>query len=214
MVIMKKSKGHKFKILYCSMALTFGGEQKQLAKILRYFNWVRYESIVCCIRNFGYIEEAIRNFACKFVCLEIRNRYGLFKEVWRLRKIIKKYEINLIHTAIFGSEFSPLITAMIMRIPAVVFLTTTYDLEARLAAASTRRTILHWKLRAFYMVHAILARLVKVRYVAYSETIKESATKNLHLPPEHISILPLGLNLDEFDGRLPQQKAAMKVKDG
>jgi glycosyltransferase involved in cell wall biosynthesis len=192
-----------FKILHCSMALTFGGEQKQLAKILTYIDRKHFQPIVCCIRKFGYVEPTIQKLASKFICLQMVNRYNLPGEVWKLRRVVKENDIGLIVTGIFGSEFSPLLTAMITRVPAVVFLTTTYDLKAR-SAAESGSLVLYWKSRVFYMVHAVLARLVNVRYIAYSETIKESAVKNLRLPPKSISIIPLGQDPNKFDaGSLP-----------
>lgn len=208
---MKKPKGRKVNILYCSMALTFGGEQKQLGKILSGINQARYESVVCCIRNYSYVEERIKKFAGKFICLQMQNRYNILGEIWQLYKIIKKVRIDLIHTGVFGSDFSPLLAAMITRTPAVVFLTTTYDLEPRLVTAKCSREFLLWKMRVFYMIHGILARLIKVRYIAYSETIKESAVKNLHLPVKHVTILPLGQELDEFS--VMKQKPTILVND-
>jgi glycosyltransferase involved in cell wall biosynthesis len=210
--MMQKSEKSTFKILHCSIALTFGGEQKELVKILSYIDRKHFQPVVCCIRRFGYLEPAIRDLASKFICLQVGSRYNLLGEVRRLRRVIKENDIDLIVTGIFGSEFSPLLTALITRVPAVAFLTTTYDLRARSAAAGGS-AILYWKSRVFYMVHAILARLVKVHYIAYSETIKESAIKNLHLPPERISIIPLGQDPDKFDARLLPPDTTTRLKD-
>jgi len=201
-----------FKILHCSIALAVGGEQKQLAKVLSYFDRKHFQSIVCCIRRFGYIEPTIQNLASKFICLQVGSRYNLLGEVRRLRRVIKEQDIDLIVTGIFGSEFSPLLTALIARVPAAAFLTTTYDPGERSAAANGS-AVLYWKSRVCYIVHAILARLVKVHYIAYSESIKESAIKNLHLPPERVSIIPLGVNPDEFDARLLPRDTTTRLKD-
>jgi len=209
---MLKSKKTAFKTLHCSVALTFGGEQRQLAKILSYIDRKHFQPIVCCIRRFGYVEPTIQKLASKFICLQVGSRYNLLGEVQRLRRVIKEQNIDLIVTGIFGSGFSPLLAALITRVPAVAFLTTTYDLGARSAAASGS-AILYWKSRVCYIVHAVLARLVRVQYIAYSETIKESAIKNLHLPPERISIIPLGQDPNEFDARLLPRDTTTRLKD-
>jgi glycosyltransferase involved in cell wall biosynthesis len=201
-----------FKILYCSIALTVGGEQTQLVKRLKYIDRTRFQSIVCCVRLYKYVEPAIQNLASKFLCLQVRGRYNLLGEVYKLRRAIKEHNIDLVVTGIFGSDFSPLLAALVARVPAVAFLTTTYDLGARSTAASGS-VILYWKSRIFFIIHAILARLIKIHYIAYSDTIKESAAENLHLPRERISIIPLGLNPDEFDaGSLPQD-TTIRIKD-
>ncbi len=206
------SENSTFKILHCSVALTPGGEQRQLAKRLRYIDGKRFQSVVCCIRRYKHVETTIQNLASKFICLQVGSRYNLWGEVFRLRRVIKEQYIDLIVTGIFGSEFSPLLAALITRVPAVAFLTTTYELGVRSAAAS-RRAILYWKSRVCYIVHAVLARLADVHYIAYSETIKESAIKNLHLPRERISIIPLGVNPEEFDARSLPQDTAIRLKN-
>lgn len=195
------------------MALTFGGEQKQMVKILSLLNRQLFQPIVCCIRQHGYVDEKIRELASEFICLRMKRRYNLPGEVWKLRRIVKEHNIDLIHTGVFGSEFSPLLVALTTGVPVIAFLPTTYDLKARFAAEGAGSSILYWKSRIFYMVHAVLARLVKVHYIAYSQTIKESAIKNLHLPPERISIIPLGLVPDEFNGGLQHHGAIIKLKD-
>ncbi len=209
---MRNSEGPTFRMLYCSVALTFGGEQKQMMKILSHLDREHFQPIICCIRQFGYVEQTIRNLASKFICLQVRSRYNLLGEIWRLRRVIKEHDIDLIHTGIFGSEFSPLLAAMSAQVPAIAFLTTTYDLGPRFTATGAKSAISYWKTRVFYMVHAVLARMVKVQYIAYSQAIKESAIRNLHLPPGRIAIMPLGLNPDEFDGRRLDQEATVRVK--
>lgn len=195
------------------MALTFGGEQKQLVKILSHLDRERFQPIVCCIRKFSYVERRIQELADKFICLEIRSRYNVLGEIRGLIRVIKENNIDLIHTGIFGSDFAPLLAALVTRVPVIAFLTSTYDLKARLASIKSGRTKLYWKSRVFYGVHGILARLVNVHYIAYSQTIRESAVSNMHLPPNRVSIIPLGLDFEEFDGTLPRQEAAMAVKE-
>ena len=126
------------------MALTFGGEQKQLSKILSYIDRDLFLPIVCCIRRFGYVEPTIQKLASKFICLQVKSKYNLPGEVRRLRRVIKEHDIDLIVTGIFGSEFSPLLTSMITRVPAVAILTTTYGLKAR-SAAENGSAISYWK---------------------------------------------------------------------
>jgi glycosyltransferase involved in cell wall biosynthesis len=211
-MLMEGSERLRFKILHCSIALTFGGEQKQLGKVLSYLDSKYFLSIVCCIRRFGYVEQKIWDLANKFICLRIGSRYNLPEEVWKLRQVVKEHDIDLIVTGIFGSDFSPLLTALITRIPVVAFLTTTYDLKDR-AAAGNSGFVFYWKSRVFYLVHAILARLAKVHYIALSETIKESAIKNLHLPSERISVVPIGIDPDQFDHTLFARDTTARLKN-
>jgi glycosyltransferase involved in cell wall biosynthesis len=209
---MTNEKKQTFRILFCSMALTFGGEQKQMAKILSHVNRDQFQPIVCCIRQHGYIEQKILDQAEHFVSLGIKNRYNLLGEILGLYKTIKKYKINLIHTGIFGSEFAPLLTSVITRVPAVAFLTTTYDLEFRFPSGESSR-FAYWKTRVFFFAHGIISRLGKIQYIAYTQVIKDSAVKNLHLPPDRVSLIPLGVDYEDFSKRLLSRNSPSSVKE-
>ena len=202
-----------FRILYCSTALSFGGEQKQMVQILSNLDRDQFKPIVCCIRQFGYVEQEIRNLADKFLCLRMRSRYNLPAAIRGLRQVIKEHDIDLIHMGIFGSEFTGLLAAMSTGVPAVALLQTTYDLRARLAITSTKSATWYFKWRTLYMVHAVLARIVKVHFVALSQAIKESAIRHLGLPPERITVIPIGLNPEEYNEGLVHQEAVQRLKD-
>jgi len=183
-----------------------------MTQILSHLDRQYFQPVLCCIRQFGYVSPAIRALAPEFICLQVRSRYNLPGEIWKLRRIIKEYDIDLIHTGIFGSNFSPILAAISTQVPVVAILPTTYDLEARSATLTAKHIDWYWKWRTLYMMHGILARVAKLHYVAYSQAIKESAIKNLHLPPKNIAVFPIGLNPDEFSNGLINEKSA-KVKN-
>ncbi len=200
------------RILYCSTALSFGGEQKQLGKILSYLNREHFQPVVCSIRPHGYVDQSIQDLADKLLCLGVRNKYNLPGTALRLRKVIREHGIDLIHTGIFGSDFDGLLASLITGVPVVALLTTSYDLGARSASAGKQSATSYWKSRAFYLMHAVLARMTKIDYVAYSQVIKESAITNLHLPAERISVFPIGMDLMKFDGSRLDNDMSSRVK--
>lgn len=203
---MNEGEKHVCHILFCSTGLRFGGEQKLLSQILTHLDRGRFQSLVCSLRPFDYVDPTIRELSGGIICLQVPGPYNILKAVTGLRRVIKENDIDLLHMGIFGSELSGLLAALITRIPAIALLTTTYDLKARLATSPAKRLAQSWKWRAIYLVHAILARMVKVHYIALSGEIKKSAIKNLHLPEKRIAVIPLGLNTEEFDKvRLPQE---------
>lgn len=210
----KDKSTHVTRILHCSAALTFGGEQKQLSKMLSHINRKKYRLYVCCIRPFGYIEPNILKFTKKLLCLNIRYRYNVPLEVFKLIRVVRRHKIDLMISGIFGSDFSPIITALVTRIPIAVFLTTTYDLKQRLAAEGPSNVFFqNLKYKGLYRIHSILARITNIHYVAYSNTIKQSAISNLHLPKNKISILPLGQDPSHFDASTVSHNAVMSLKN-
>jgi glycosyltransferase involved in cell wall biosynthesis len=201
------------RILFCSTSLSFGGEQKVLGKILTHLDQEHFRTLVCSLRQFDYIDPPVLNSSEGIICLQIPGPYHILKAVMSLRRVIKKHDIDLVQMSIFGSEFSGLLAALITRTPVIAMLTTTYDLEARLASLPRKSFYQLWKWRAIYLVHAILARVVKVHYIAYSEEIKRSAIKNLRLPADKIAVIHLGLNTEEFDVEQLPQEAVTQLKN-
>jgi len=201
------------RVLFCSTALSFGGEQKLLGQILTHLDRARFRPTVCSLRPFEYVDPIIRNLCGEIICLQVPGPYNIFKAVTGLRRVIKKNKIDLLQMGIFGSEFSGLLSAMVTRTPAIALLTTTYDLNARLAASPGRGFFHRLKWRMIYLIHAILSRAINVRYIALSEEIKRSAIKNLYLPANKVAVIPLGLDPEDFSvGRLSLE-AITRVKN-
>jgi glycosyltransferase involved in cell wall biosynthesis len=199
------NKKRPYHILFCSTGLSYGGEQKQLAKVLSHLDREHFEPIICCIRPLGDIDAAISVSGAKIISLQVQNSRNLLRAVGGLIRVIKKHNIDLIQMGIFGADFAGLLAAIFTRIPMVAFLTTTYDYNTRAAASNTKSFTQLVKWRAICLMHMMLAKVVKGRYIAYSEVIKQSAVSNLHLPTVRVIVTPIGLNAGEFDRSLLSQ---------
>lgn len=203
---------HRYRILLCSISLAFGGEQKQIAQILQHLDRERFEVILCCIKPLKYIDEAIRKSGVPLLSLGIQNHRNLPRVVWGLRPVIKQYNIDLIHVGIIGSEYQGLIAAISTGKPAVAILQSTFELTAR--AQSLGSTGIAWrcKWRILYTIHAILARIAKVHYVAISDAIKQSAVRELHLPVNHVTVIPIGVTPEVYDRRTCPEGVVAKLR--
>ncbi len=208
-----RSKKNIYRVLFCSTGLAFGGEQKQLGKVLQHLDRHYFEPIICSIRPFFNIDADIRNSGADIICLQVKSAYNFFRAVRGLLQIIKERDIDLIQMNIFGSEFAGLFAAVLTRTPVVAFLTTIYDYKARTAAMNTKNLTQQIKWRVICSVHAILARVANIHYIAYTETIKHSAISNFHLPQTKITVIPVGLDLDEFNGSYLHQDMVMGLKE-
>jgi glycosyltransferase involved in cell wall biosynthesis len=197
-MIVTNIKKQKYRILFCSPALTFGGEQKQMVQLLQNLDRERFEIIVCSIRPFGYLDEAIKQSGVPIICLGRPNPYDL-RSILDLRQVIKKNNIDLVQVGIFGSEFHGLLAAIITGTPTVAILQSSYDLSARAQASKSDNFALRGKWRILYAVHGVLSRIAKVNYVALSEVVKQSAINELHLLSKLVKVIPLGVAPEEFD---------------
>lgn len=200
------------RILLCSTALTFGGEQKQIALILRHLDRKRFDPTLCCIRSFGYLDEAIRSLHVPLVCLGLESKYDLLGAIRGLRRVIKENHIDLMHVSIFGSQFPGLLAAMSARIPVVAVLESTFDLATRSQSVGSMSIAWQYKWRSIYAGLALIARVARIQFVALSEAVRQSAVQHLHLPPEKIIVIPLGLAPAEFDGTLLPIEASKKIR--
>lgn len=187
------------RILFCSNALTFGGEQKQLALVLGHLNRERFQPALCSIRPYGYLDKAIEQLDVPLSCLGIRNKYDLVRSVRRLFRIIHELHIDLMHIGIFNPQFPALIAAMSAGIPTVAVLESTYDITTRSRFGGNANTIWQYKWRMLYMAFALLARTAHVEFVALSEEVKRSAIRHLHLPPPKITVIPIGIAPQDYD---------------
>lgn len=206
------TEGRTRRILYCSTALTFGGELKQMSQVLGHLDRSRFEPSVCCIRQSAYSGRMLEDMGVPLFRLGMKGKYNVPLAVWRMRRVIRQRGIDLLQMGIFGSEFTGLLAAAATRIPAVAVLQTTYDLGTRSATVGAGSLAWRLKWRTIYMVHGLLARAANVRYVALSEAVKESAVKELRLPAERVSVIPLGLDPEQFDGGQAAADAAKKVR--
>jgi glycosyltransferase involved in cell wall biosynthesis len=95
----------------------------------------------------------------------------------------------------------------------VVILQSMFDLSARAQAGGSGGFIWHCKWRIIYAMHAVLARMPKIHYIALSEAIKQSALRELHLPAKRVSVIPLGLASEKFDARSVPGDTVARLKD-
>ena len=208
--------GKKYRILCCSTALTFGGEQKQLLQILQHLDRQHFEIILCSIRPFGYLDEAIQKSGIPLLCLKIPNPYDP-RAIWSLRRVIKQHDIDLLHMGIFGANFHGILAAMSIGKPIVAILQSMFELSARASASESASIAWRLKWHILYAGYGVLSRIAKIHFVALSEAVKKSAIKELHLPAKHISVVPLGLTPEEYEKRkfteiLPKIKTELQLE--
>ncbi len=205
--------GKKYRILFLSVTLAAGGEQKQLAQVLQNLDRQCYEPIVCCIRPLKQLDEDIRRLGVPIVSLGIKNHWNLLRVIREIRRVIHLNNVDLIHLGIFGSDFQGLLAAISAGKPAVAILQSMFDLSARARVDKSNGLAWRFKWRILYAVHAILARMPKIHYVALSESVKQSTIRELHLPAKRITVVPLGIIPEKFNAkRFPE--AVVQTKSG
>jgi glycosyltransferase involved in cell wall biosynthesis len=199
---------NKYRILFFSVALAAGGEQKQLAQILKNLDRRVYEPVVCCIRPLKQIDEDIRGLGIPTLSLGIQNHWNLPPIIRGIRRVIKEYDIDLVQLGIFGSDFQGLLAAISMGTPSVMILQSMFDLPARAQAEKSSGFAWYCKWRGIYAAHAILARMPKIHYVALSEAVKQSAIRELRLPEKRVTVVPLGLAPGKFNVKISPEAVA------
>ena len=164
-----------------------------MIQILQNLDRDRFEPIICSIRPFGHLDEALHRLKVEIICLNRPNPYDP-RAIIDLCKTIKARQIDIVQIGIFGSEFHALLAAWITGTPAIAVLESIYALKDR--ARSLNKVGPGWWIKwgTLYAVHGIIGRLSKTQYVALSNAVKESGIKDLHLPGKKISVIPLGLD--------------------
>ena len=123
-------KNSKYNILFCSPALTFGGEQKQMVQILNHLDRERFNVTICSIRPFGHLDKSLTESGAPIICLNRPSPYDP-RAIQDLRHLIKERNIDLVQIGIFGSEFHGILASLSSGTPVMAILESSYDLDAR-----------------------------------------------------------------------------------
>lgn len=107
----------KQKILYVIENIFFGGGERVFAQIINGLDKEKFEIYVASLPD-GIFEEKIKASA-KLLPFKLRNRFSLLR-IYRLAKIMKEKNIQIVHSQGGRADFFVRIAAKIAKVPAVI----------------------------------------------------------------------------------------------
>ncbi len=171
----------KINLLYIINSLTLGGAEKQVVTLLNHLDKERYHVVVCCIRSGGPLEDEIRDENVEVIYLRMRLRY-FFIAIYKLVRLMKKKNIQIVHTHLYTSSFWGRIAAWIAGVPIVI-------------ATEHGRGL--WKKGRHLMFERIANRYTDMR-IAVSEDVRQIRINREHTHPEKVMTIRNAINPDDF----------------
>lgn len=199
-----------YRILHCIDNLGRGGAESQLVQTLLYIDRERFQNHVCYLRPPRDLEEAIVHSGLPVTNLNIKSQRSWWRAIQGLRKLIRQYHIDLIHASTSYSNIYAPIAGAIERIPVIFTLTTTHNAREHGQARSS--FLRQLRVKNFYLWRALVLKLTKARIIAVSNTVKESAIRDLGIPASRIELVYRGLVSEDYQPKHQEKGVIQEAK--
>lgn len=175
-----------------------GGAERIVHDLALHLDRSRYEPVVCALDGRGEMAERIRAGGVEVYDLGARTRTD-FGAIWRLRKLLRKKRIRLLHTHLIHATVVGRLAARPLRIPTVA---TSHIVERRPVG---------W--------HFWLDRLTSAwcrREICVSEAVRRFQIEKTGLPPSFFTVIHNGIDLNRFQSAPGKQecRADLAVPEG
>jgi glycosyltransferase involved in cell wall biosynthesis len=135
---------------------------------------------------------------------------GRVAQVRRTSSAIDDFEPDIVHTSLFEADLIGRLAAIRHRIPVLTSLVNTpYDPEAMQTEPVAR-----WKIAAVRYVDRLLARRATTAFHAISRATADHATRQLHVDPQAIRIVPRGRSADRLGERTAARRSTVRTRLG
>lgn len=168
----------KVRILHVIEGLSLGGAERRLINDLKLINKQRFECAVSVLFNQFTLEEEISKAGISIYKLNFKS-FADLAGFRRLLKLIKIFKPDIIHTQLFWADIFGRIAGKISGIPSVTTIqSSVYEPESG-CLFSRKRKLLDY----------ITGRIVNGKYIAVSESVKESIIKRLGIKKGNVRVI-------------------------
>ncbi len=117
-------------ILHVIPYLGLGGAERQLVELVKNINREIYNPIVCCLGRKGKLATEVEGKGFKVFPLNKRRKIDALRVILNIIKLIKRYDIDIVHTWMYSGGLYGRIAARIASVPIIIY---------------TERGQYHWK---------------------------------------------------------------------
>ena len=189
---------NKIRVLHIIESLSLGGAERRLINDLKFIDKSKFENAVCTLFNRTPLEEEIRALHIPVFKPELRD----FKDVlgfYRLIALIKSFRPHIVHTQLFWADVLGRITAWISGVPIIVTTvqSSVYEPDAGYLFSRKRQCI-----------DLITGHFFNRRYIAVSESVKNSISRRLGVKAEKIEVIYNSIDFNDFKKNDAKQESA------
>lgn len=168
-------------ILYITNTLEIGGTEVQLKNLLKYIDRSKFNPFVCVLKKSGVLEKEIRDLEVPIFILKKSSLN--FTVLFDLLKIIKKHKIDIVHSALFASNF-----------------------WGRIAGILTHKKIIASERSAYKKLLRIFLDRILAKFtdkiICNSEAVRKFQIQKEKIAPQKLEVIHNGIDLEEFDKKL------------
>lgn len=180
------------KVLYVIDTLETGGAEQSLLAISS--RLTRSTAVVCHVYRGAALKQKFEAANVPVISLDLAGGYNFFEAYKKLKNICRSEKPDLIVSALYRSEIISRFVARSMNIPQIgSFVSDSYSENKKATFSSLGRL----KFKFFYWLNRITANY-SAAYVANSESIKQSNSRALGVPPEKIHVIYRGRQVSEI----------------
>jgi len=175
----------KIRVLHLTNSLNYGGLERVVIDICRHLDPAEFEPMVACIKWKGPQAKLLEDAGIPIVTLKKEgSSLAKYTSFFELRKIVRKYKIDVIHTHNTG----PLLESMIAHLTSFTFPQIIHTDHARTS----------WPDKKRYMMFEQIASKYVYSMIAVSDEAKEKLMHFEHIPENRIEIVYNGIPIENF----------------
>jgi glycosyltransferase involved in cell wall biosynthesis len=199
------------RVLHVIDSLDTGGTERQLALTLLNSSGARFKHVVCALGDGEALAGTLQRAGIPMYALGRRPRHEPVQTFRQLLAVIRTLQPNLIHASLYYAAVMSRLAGRITSLPVITHLVnTTYEGEWR--RDNPRLTAM--KVALVQGLDGVTARHFGAWFVAVTEAVRASAIRQLGIPPDRVSVIPRGLQLDHMVAPPPDQVAALRRRLG
>jgi len=112
-------KSPDFKVVRIISGLWPGGVEKKLSVLLPVLKKQGLDISIICLREEGELASVLRQNGIPVILSKMPSRWSP-KGIWNLRKLLKKMNVDIVHTHMYRSNISGTISAAFAQIPVII----------------------------------------------------------------------------------------------
>jgi glycosyltransferase involved in cell wall biosynthesis len=182
----------KISVLFVIDTLEIGGTERSLLEIVKRLRNV--EVTVCHIYPGHALRAEFENHGARVISLNIRGKYGPFRTITALRRLVRDLEPDIVHSMLFRASFFCRVASIGTGVVVVGSL-----VSDSYGARRCRKLVGldRWKLRAIRWADRITTPLVRL-FIANSGSVASSNREALRIPPSRVTVVHRGRRGDDY----------------
>lgn len=176
-----------------------GGTEGQLLMLLRHLDPQRFSVHLICLRDTDWLRQTELPYPVKVLSIGSLTSPSMIKGLWALRTYLRRHRINLVQTYFDDAYIVGALAGALTRVPVI----------------SCRRNLgpSFWGKTGYLRIFRYLHRYTSL-FLTNSEATKRTIGSTEGIPPEKITVIYNGLDLDRFIRITDAYRSAERSKVG